>query len=81
MRDANGNWIWGYNMHIGNTTSTQAELWVIRQGLSKEWIMGHKRIILEIISLMVVKMLTTNNVCMPLLSTFVNYCMEFLNRT
>ena len=56
MRDANGNWIWGYNMDIGNTTSTQAELWVIRQGLLKAWIMGHKHVILEIISLMVVKM-------------------------
>lgn len=34
MRYVNGYWIWGYSMYIGNTTSTQAELWAVRQGLS-----------------------------------------------
>jgi hypothetical protein len=37
-------------------------------------------ILFEIDSLMVVNMLTTNNVCLPLLSTFVNDCRELLNR-
>jgi ribonuclease HI len=51
-----------FSMHIGNTTSTQAELWASRQGLSKAWTMGYKNIILEIDSLMVVNMLTIKNV-------------------
>ena len=58
MRYVNGNWIWGYIIHIGNTMSTQAELWAVRQGLSKAWNMGHRHII---DSLMVVNMLTINN--------------------
>jgi ribonuclease HI len=45
MRDVNGYWIWGYSMYIGNTTSTQAELWAVRQGLSKLGTWGHRHII------------------------------------
>ncbi len=40
--------------------------------------MGYKQIILEIDSLMVIKMLTTNMECMPLVSTLVFDCRDLL---
>ena len=52
-------------MNLGHTTSTQAELWAVRQGLTSAWNMDYKQIILEIDSLMVIQMLITNMECMP----------------
>ena len=67
-------------MNLGHTTSTQAELWTVRQGLTSAWNIGYKQIILEIDSLMVIKMITTNMECMPLVSTLVFYCRPLLMR-
>ena len=80
MGDLNGKWIWDFSMHLGVTTSVQAEIQMVRFGLSKAWDMGYKNIILETDSLIVVNMLTTNMVCLHLLSTLIDDCKKLLRR-
>jgi ribonuclease HI len=57
-------------MNLGHATRTQAELWTVRQGLTSAWNMGYKQIILEIDSLMVIKMIATNMYAIDIYSCF-----------
>ena len=54
---------------------------VMPQSLSKAWNLGYRNIMLEIDSLMMIKMLTTNMICLPFLYTFVINYRELLTRS
>ena len=54
----------GFRVIKCTLVTQRAQKWAIREGLSIAWNMGHRHIIMEIDSLIVVNMLTTNNVCM-----------------
>jgi hypothetical protein len=34
LRDNQGKWLWDFSKNLGHTTSTQAKLWAVRQGLT-----------------------------------------------
>ena len=38
---ANGEWLWGFSLHLGVTNNTMAELWGIREVLVRAWANGH----------------------------------------
>ena len=68
-RLANGEWLWGFAMHLVVTNNTMAELWGIREALVRAWTNGYYRVCLQTDSLLAYKWLKTNE----------DYPMEFAN--
>ena len=68
-RLANGEWLWGFAMHLVVTNNTMAELWGIREALVRAWTNGYYRVCLQTDSLLAYKWLKTNE----------DYPMEFSN--
>ena len=59
-RLANGEWLWGFSLHLGVMNNTMAELWGLREALTRAWAKGHHRVCFETDSLLVNKWLTTH---------------------
>jgi ribonuclease HI len=72
LRDSNGNWIHGFARFLGNCSSTIAELWALKDGLTLAHSLGFSLISIELDAEMVVLLLknpsTVNLVMEPLLS-------------
>lgn len=41
--DSDGNWLWAFSLHLGNTNNTVAELVAIRKGLKLAWNRGYQQ--------------------------------------
>ena len=41
-RLANGEWLWGFFLHLGVTNNTMVELWGNREALARAWANGHR---------------------------------------
>ncbi|PKI44165.1 hypothetical protein CRG98_035458 [Punica granatum] len=61
LRDSDGRWVHGYVRNVGITTSFSAELWAVRTGLEMAWDLGFRRIILEVDSETVVRLVLSSN--------------------
>jgi ribonuclease HI len=74
LRDSNGNWIHGFARFLGNCSSTIAELWALKDGLTLAHSLGFSLISIELDAEMVVLLLknpsTVNLVMEPLLSDY-----------
>ena len=83
LRDSNGNWIHGFACFLGNCSSTIAELWALKDGLSLALSLGFSLISIELDAEMVVLLLknpsTVNLVMEPLLSDCRNLLQLFDN--
>ncbi|MBA0651924.1 hypothetical protein Goklo_019217, partial [Gossypium klotzschianum] len=55
VHDANGDWIFGYNRRRGKCSIFNAELWGILEGLKLIQRRGHNEVIIQSVSLEVVK--------------------------
>ena len=83
LRDSNGNWIHGFACFLGNCSSTIAELWALKDGLSLALSLGFSLISIKLDAEMVVLLLknpsTINLVMEPLLSDCRNLLQLFDN--
>lgn len=62
FRDECGQWLLGFNRHIGLTTSVAAEIWAIRDGLSLAIENAFPRIILQSDSAIAIKLITDSQI-------------------
>ncbi|WCJ29423.1 LINE-1 retrotransposable element ORF2 protein [Euphorbia peplus] len=56
IRDSNGMWLCGFMCNLGICTALLAELWGLYYGLEMAWKKGYRRVIVEIDSLIVLKL-------------------------
>lgn len=61
LRNASNRWLGGFSMQLGACTSYRAELWVVYKGLLLAWELGFKRIIIQVDSLLLVRVITSSN--------------------
>ena len=79
-RSANGEWLWGFSLHLGVTNNTIAKLWGIREVLVRAWANGYHQVCLQIDSLLAYKWLTTNEDYPMEFSNLILDCRWLLNR-
>jgi len=77
---ANGEWLWGFSLHLGVTNNTMAKLWGIREALVWAWAKGHHRVCLQTDSLLTYKWLKTNEDYPMEFSNLILDCRWLLNR-
>ena len=79
-RSANGEWLWGFSLHLGVTNNTMAELWGIREALARAWAKGHHRVCFQTDSLLAYKWLNTTEDYPMEFSNLILDCRGLLNR-
>lgn len=80
IRDTNGEWILGFNKHLGGGNALLAEMWSIHYGLEIAWKFGYNCVELECDSLGAVKLLTDPTQASHPLHSLTTSCKEALNR-
>ena len=79
-RSTNGDWLWGFSLHLGVTNNTMAELWGLREAMARAWAKGHHWARFQTDSLLAYKWLTTNTVYPMEFSNLILNCRWLLNR-
>ncbi|OMO49818.1 reverse transcriptase [Corchorus capsularis] len=78
LRDDAGNWVGGFMLNIGRTSSLCAELWGVRQGLIMARNMGLKSLVVELDAIVVVQFLKTKVSMVHPCYTYLCDCYELI---
>ncbi|KAK8598482.1 hypothetical protein V6N13_094451 [Hibiscus sabdariffa] len=79
IRDHEGRWVRGFARSVGVCSPIESELWAVHEGLVQAWALGLRRVVVEVDSLTVLRlMLHRNGTEVPM--TIVLHIFELLNR-
>ncbi|KAK9028907.1 hypothetical protein V6N11_026043 [Hibiscus sabdariffa] len=79
IRDHDGRWVRGFARSVGVCSPIEAELWTVHEGLVQAWVLGLKRVVVEIDNTWVLRLLSQHSRVESSM-TIVQYISSLLSR-
>nr|POE57440.1 putative ribonuclease h protein [Quercus suber] len=78
LRSSSGDWIGGFVRKMGNTSSTVAELWALKDGLTMAKQMGFENICIEMDAEFIVQLVSTPSMINLMLEPLLSECRDLI---
>ncbi|KAK8649108.1 hypothetical protein V6N13_129844 [Hibiscus sabdariffa] len=79
IRDPDGRWVRGFARSVGICSPIESELWAVHEGLVQAWVLGLKRVVVEVDSASVLRLLSQHS-CRESSMTIVQHIFSLLSR-
>ncbi|KAK8630332.1 hypothetical protein V6N13_079130 [Hibiscus sabdariffa] len=79
IRDHDGRWVRGFARSVGICSPIEFELWAVHEGLVQAWVLGLKRVVVEVDSTLVLRLLSQRS-CRESSMTIVQHIFSLLSR-